>query len=244
MTNFINPIAERDEPDSGKLITPEDAYKIRHDHKFFCPDHDCQDKERILTAKKSINDNYFFSHRPRCEHDIKPETLLHKSAIKWFIDKDEYEIPSCRRTNGEFKKQTIKLDRTKTECEFRKLKRIIPDVKLMTTSDFQFAIEIIVMNDISNEKSKLIEEFKLPTIRVDLNQFYHANKKECQTDYAFIQTRLQTLMTDNNLKSWAIPPEFELIKDKFVLQTIESNDGCLTILTGLGIVLLIKRLTK
>ena len=244
MTDFLNPIAETDRPDSGKLIIPENAYKIKDNVSFFCPDYDCKDNERILTVKKSVNDNFFFSHRPNCGHDIKPETLLHKSAIKWFLDKDEYELPSYTFADKELKRQNIKLDKSKTECEFRKLKRIIPDVKLTTQNEFEFAIEIVVTSDIDEQKLKLINEFKLPTIRVDLTQFYKQNKKDCQVNYEFIQNHLTGLMTDNNLKAWVLPPEFQLIKDKFDFGTINKNDGCLTILTALGIILLIKRLTR
>lgn len=244
MTVFLNPIAELDAPDSGKIILPNPAYNIKDKHKFFCPDYDCKDEKRILTVKKSSKDNYFFSHRRGSGHDIQPETLLHKLAIKWFLIQDEYEIPSLSLTGKKLVNQIVQLDKSKTECEFRKLKRIIPDVKLITENGFIFAIEIVVTSDINDSKSKLIEEFNLPTIRVDLSTFYNANKKSCQVDYEFIQNNLPTLLTDINLKSWVIPPKYESINDKFEFIQTNTNNGCLPILAGLGFFLLIRALCK
>ena len=62
MTELTNPIAELNSPDSGKLIRPENAYKIKSTEKFYCPDHDCLDENRILIVAKSKNNVYFFKH--------------------------------------------------------------------------------------------------------------------------------------------------------------------------------------
>jgi hypothetical protein len=237
MTDFLNPAAELDHPDSGKLILPSKAYEIKSKNKFYCPDFDCKDKKRILVVKKSSIGNYFFSHRPKCEHNIN-ETLLHKLAIEWFINKEKYEIPSY----NEIKKQIVVLDKSKTICEFRLFEKIIPDVRLITINGFQFAIEIVLTNDINDIKVKLIEEFRLPTIRVDLTKFYDENKVLCQTDYNFIISHLPQLMGDIKLKRWVITPDIETIKEKLELNQTSSNDGCMVILVGFGIFLLIRKL--
>ena len=41
MAEYLNPIAEKDNPDSGKIVRPENAYELKETHKFFCPDNDC-----------------------------------------------------------------------------------------------------------------------------------------------------------------------------------------------------------
>ena len=256
MQEFLNPIAEQDRPDSGVLVTPRLAYEIKDYHKFYCPDYDCIDKGRNLIVKKSKNDNHFFSHKPGCGHDIRPETLLHKLAVQWFIGKNEYELPEYVFADKRLASQIVKLEPTKTECEFRKLKRIIPDVKLVTTNSFEFAIEIVVTNDISDSKAKLIEEFGLPTIRVNLIHFFNQNKSECRTNYDFIQKHLPTLLTDFKLKSWAIPPKLNDLLGKFEVDDIlipvkpstNANSGCMLILVAtcfafvLGGVLIVKQL--
>jgi hypothetical protein len=208
MPDFLNPIAELNQPDSGKIVSPEEAYKIKDKYTFYCPDHECKDPKRKLTSKKSSNGNYFFSHNPRCSHDIFPETLLHKLAIKWFLNQDKYELPRHKSLNGDFSKILFK---EKTEAEFRLLKRIIPDVKLFAENNFEFAIEIVVTNDITAEKAKLIKEFKLPTVRVSLEDFYEENRDDCRTNMEFINANLPNLLTDIKRKSWAIPPDFKTI---------------------------------
>lgn len=98
------------------------------------------------------------------------------------------------------KNQHVKIDRLRSECEFRNLKRTVPDVKLITIEAFEFAVEIVVTSDISDEKSKLIHEFKLQTIRIDLTEFYKANKKDCQESYEFFNCHLTDLLTKINSK--------------------------------------------
>ena len=60
------------------------------------------------------------------------------------------------------------MDREKTELEYRRLERIIPDVKLTTIEGVEFAIEIVVTSDISEDKKKKIDKFNLPTLRISL----------------------------------------------------------------------------
>lgn len=252
MVEFLNPIAELEEPDSGKVVLADQAYELKDKIKFYCPDYDCKDSNRILIVKKSNKGNYFFSHKPECGHDIRPETLLHKLAIKWFLDKEEFELPLCKLLGQEIKIQKVKIDKSKTECEFRKLERIIPDVKLTTNQDFTFAIEIVVTNDINEIKAKLIKEFNLPTVRINLTNFYLENKDSCRGNFDFIQAKLPALLTDIKLKSWVIAPNYDSIINKLELtepvisKKTESNlnKGCFTVLTGVGIFLLIRRLLK
>lgn len=227
MHEFLNPVAELDKPDSGELVNPNVAYQLKEDHKFYCPDFDCKDSERILIIKKSSNGNPFFSHKPGFFHDINPETLLHKSAIKWFLAQTEFEIPSCDLVGKRLEQQTVILDPTKTKPEFRKLEHIIPDVKLTTISNFEFAIEIVVTNDVSQTKSKRIHEFGLPTIRIDLQDFYKANKTECQINLDFIQRHLPGLMSDIVKKTWVIAPQVELIQEKVSLLEIKTDNSWL-----------------
>ena len=253
MSDFLNPIAELDKADSGKIITPEEAYKIKETHDFFCPDFDCKDRDRVLTPAISVNKNYFFRHKPKCKHDIRPETLLHKSAIKWFEGKSEFEIPGGKTSAYMFSKQMLQIDATKTECEYRKLKVLIPDVKCCSLNGFEFAIEIFVTNDVSEDKTKLINEFGLPVVRIDLSKFYKTYPHKCRVDLAFINENLPALLTDVNLKSWVIPPSVESIDGKLewtpiekppIIATVEqakpegSGAGCILGLITLGLIYL------
>lgn len=97
MEEYLNPIAEKNNPDSGQITTPKNAYPIRKESEFYCPDHDCLDPKRKLIPTKSKLGNYFFKHKPKCTHEIRPETLLHKLAVKWFETREEFEIPQFDR---------------------------------------------------------------------------------------------------------------------------------------------------
>jgi hypothetical protein len=246
MTELLNPIAELDKPDSGNIVTPSRAHALRKEHKFYCPDHDCKDPNRILIPAKSKLAKYFFKHKPDFGHDIHPETLLHKLAVKWFGDCTAIEIPKSDR----IKQQTVELDITRTELEFRKLERIIPDVKLTTIKGFVFVIEIVVTSDIKMEKSKLIEDFKLPTLRIDLSNFYYRNKENCRTDYEFVKSNLDGLLTDINIKSWAIAPtnsnldSLDLEELKPNPATTAENTGCLVVLFTLGTIIILRKWIK
>src|SRR5688572_3870888 len=204
MSEYLNPVAEIHKIDSGELVSPEQGLKHTQ---FFCPDYDCRDPDRILLLVISKNKNPFFRHRANFSHDIRPETLLHKSAIKWFVGKKSYEIPRHNSNGFSFAKQQIDLDDSKTICEFRKLRLIIPDVKLCMVNGFEFAVEIVVTNDLSDEKKKLIHQFDLPVLRVDLSEFYKKHRNECRSDLDFINQHLSSLMTDDSLKSWVIAPQ-------------------------------------
>ena len=171
-------------------------------------------------------------------------------AVKWFENINTFEIPEFRTKKHFLSKQILKINSKKTELEYQKLKLIIPDVKLITESEFEFAIEIFVTSDIKDEKSKLINEFGLPTLRIDLSKFYKENPEKCRTDYEFINSRLNELLNNINLKSWEILPtqeqlenkiDIELIKEK---ETINENEGCLISVFILGIFYLFFRKKK
>jgi hypothetical protein len=234
MVEFLNPIAELDNPDSGKIISPAKAYNLKDEREFFCPDYDCKDVERILTVKRSSQGNYFFCHRSNCTHDIRPETLLHKSAISWFKGKNDFEIPSHLFKNKLLDKQIIQIDSSKTELEFRKLKRIIPDVILHSPSGLILAIEIVVTNDISEKKKKLIDEFNLPTLRINLAEFYSLDPFRSRTDLEYIMANINVLLSDLSLKSWIrVPSELNGLNTSPIKKVIGWEN---LVLTGIAIV--------
>lgn len=244
MADFLNPIAEVGRVDSGDIRTPEEAAPLKGTHSFFCPDFDCKDKNRKLILKRSVKDKYFFSHLPGCEHEIRPETLLHKLAIKWFENKTEFEIPEGINSGKRIKKQFLNLDPQKTYLEYSRLKTIIPDVKLYTFGKFEFAVEIFVTNDISDSKKKLIEQFGLPTIRIDLSDFYKLHPQECRINKDFVSQNLDNLLTDINLKEWVVFPNMELLLNELETENIpqpqhSNNPGCMVILPFIGILWLV-----
>jgi len=246
MEEYLNPIAERDSPDSGEIVTPKDAHPIRKEFDFYCPDHDCLDPERKLVPAKSKLGNYFFKHKPNRTHEIHPQTLLHKLAIKWFEGKKKFEIPSFEVGNKIANQQLLSIDSEQTELEYRRLERIIPDVKLTTNDGFPFAIEIVVTNDLSEDKIKLIEQFNLPTIRIDLTEFYEENTDKCRVDYDFVTANLDELLTDISLKSWAVLPKYSETEGKLELTEKPKNDntGCLIGMATVGLIYLFNKLKK
>lgn len=245
MSELLNPIAEVDTIDSGIIATPEEAILIKDNHSFFCPDYDCKDPARRLIIKKSTLGNCFFSHFPECEHKIRPETLLHKLAIKWFENKTEFEVPKGAFSNKHINKQVLKLNVEKTILEYSHLKTIRPDVKLCTVENFEFAIEIVVTNDIDQSKNKLIEQFGLPTIRIDLTEFYKLNADKCRLDKQFVEQHLNGLLTNVNLKEWIVFPKTD--EHGLFINTSQqsaNNTSWIAILSVIGVLWIINKLRK
>lgn len=237
---FTNPIAEVDSPDSGWIVTPEDAIHLKEGHKFYCPDFDCADKERVLFIKRSTNGNLFFSHRHGFGHNIRPETLLHKLAIKWFEGKSEFEIPSYTSQSKKIGQQVVPLDLFETRLEYSQLKQHVPDVKLQTTDGFTFAVEIVVTNDVSSNKLEIIKQFGLPTIRIELTSFYEQYPQECRVNKEFIESRLTSLLTDIARKSWVVPPEPISLPSSILTEELPKNNqagntGCIIIMPFVGL---------
>lgn len=228
---YLNPVAEKDSADSGRIMTPEEAYPLRKDFQFFCPDHDCLDSERKLIPAKSKLGNLFFKHKPNYTHDIQPQTLLHKLAVKWFEKKEEFEIPRFELDDKIVKQQKISIDSERTKLEYRQLERIIPDVIMTTIDGFEFAIEVVVTSDINEDKRKLIEKFELPTVRIILSDFYNKEPHKCRTDYSYIHQSLDHLLTNPELKSWVIAPK-KIVDSISFEEKSTGNSGCL-----LGIVI-------
>jgi hypothetical protein len=240
MSELLNPIAELDSVDSGKIIQPEYAHRIRELNKFFCPDYDCRDPKRKLFVRRRENGRPHFYHAPDCEHEIRPETLLHKLAIQWFVDKVIFEVPGFSSKDKKFDVTILHLNGNETIPEYSKLARIKPDVKLCTINGFHLAIEIVVTHDVDENKRKLIHEFGLPTIRIDLSYFYKRNQKQCQINPEFVKMHLDELLTDINFKSWVVAPNLDEITDDFKIENVPksvaqvkpqpSNGDCLSVI--------------
>lgn len=110
----------------------------------------------------------------------------------------------------------------------------------MTTSDgFEFAVEIFVTSDINEDKKKLIEKFDLPTVRIDLSEFYEAEPQKCRTDYNYVQQNLDSLLIDLNLKSWVIGPKED---DSIPFEEKPTNNfGCFLGVVTIGLIYLFTR---
>jgi hypothetical protein len=213
MADILNPLAEVDAPDSGRYATPDEA-KSDRSRKYFCPDSDCLDKLRRLIFKTSKNGISFFCHYPDFQHEISPETLLHKLTIKSFEGLKEFELPSFKNDEGNYYPvQLISIDLTKTILEFRELKGIRPDVTVTSLTGMQFAIEIFVTHRTKENKIQRLEDHKLPTIEIDLKDFYYLNRERCKTDIRFIKENAPLLVSDLNRKNWLAKPKPEQIVD-------------------------------
>jgi hypothetical protein len=254
MVDFLNPIAELDHPDSGIILKPEGCRKYRDEgRQFFCPDPECIDPNRILRLVVRSNGTIFFRHEANCGHSIQSETLLHKLSVRWFEKREQINLPLYQRDKFYLPPQVTLLDPMKTKCEYRKLERHIPDVRLVTTNGFEFAIEIVVTSDISNDKNKLIHDFGLPTLRINLSTFYKENSEKCRTDYDFVVGKLDSLLGDVARMNWIIPPNLEEVNNKLEMNELQTalevsspsklpkqppNSGCMLILFTLGLSLI------
>lgn len=250
MSDILNPLAELDRVDSGQYRTPEEA-KRDHDHKYFCPDPECLDETRRLIFKISNKDRPFFCHHPKFEHEIRPETLLHKLVIKAFERLDSFEIPAFRNAAGNYYgSQVISIDASKTAIEYREHRNIRPDVSITTSSGIEIAIEVFVTIKTKTEKIGKIKSLGLPAIEIDLSKFYFQYKERCKSDIAFIRENALPLINDLSLKHWLhkLPTDScaELVKSEEPTKgepvksesITSSNSGCFVALILLPFFLL------
>lgn len=92
----------------------------------------------------------------------------------------EFEFPSFKDDNGNYyPAQTIPIDPDKTIMEFRDLQGIRSDVTITSLGGMQVAIEIFVTNRTKEKKIQRIEDHKLPTIEINLKDFYQLNRDRC-----------------------------------------------------------------
>src|SRR5690606_14185505 len=103
-------------------------------------------------------------------------------------------------------------------------------------------IEIVVTNDISDSKAKLIDQFGIPTIRVDLSKFYKNDRVKCRVDLEFIHQNLPSLLADLKLKSWVIPPNFNDLDGRLESREVSinqpannTNTGCMVLLVATSV---------
>lgn len=213
MSEILNPLAEIDSIDSGKFLTPEEA-KDTPRHKYFCPDSDCLDENRRLIFKTSKNGRPFFCHYPDFQHEISPETLLHKLTIKKFEGLSQFEVPAFKDDGGNYyPTQILNINPEKTILEFKELQDVRPDVTVTSLNGMRLAIEIFVTNKTKERKIARLNNHNLPTIEIDLNDFYRSNRIRCKTDIAFINENAEVLIQKLPLKKWLNTPTSESIID-------------------------------
>jgi hypothetical protein len=208
---ILNPIAEREGTDSGLYCIPSEA-KNYPNSRFYCIDENCNDPQRRLFVKRSKLGRYFFSHYGNYQHDISPETLLHKLTIKSFEGLTEFQIPSFKDGQGNFyPEQMLLIDPNNTVLEFRELKGIRPDVTIVSIRGMQLAVEIFVTNRTKEKKVQRLNEHKLPTVELNLNDFYLKNKEQCKTDVPFIRDNAPKLVAELRRKKWLQLPTFDQV---------------------------------
>ena len=253
MDEILNPIAEREHPDSGLYCIPSEAKNFPNSH-FYCIDENCKDPRRRLFLKRSKLGTHFYSHYGNYQHEISPETLLHKLTIKSFEGLKEFELPSFKDDEGNYYPvQTIHIDSDKTVMEFRELRGIRPDVTITPLGGMQLAIEIFVTNRTKDKKIQRLEDHKLPTIEINLNDFYHLNRERCRTDITFIKENSPILVAELKRKNWLAKPKVDQIVDlvkgedpapAISRSTSSPGQGCLLILIFPLAVLLLLHLTQ
>jgi hypothetical protein len=242
MNEIRNPLGELDHFNSGKYVKPDQA-KNFEGHKFFCPDPKCLDEKRRLSYKVSKNGTPFFSHFPKYHHEINPETLLHKLTIKAFENLDKLEVPPFNDEYGNYyPSQVFLIDVDETVPEFRDLEGIRPDVALTSIHGMKLGIEIFVTSKTKEKKIQRIANHKLPTIEINLLEFYNLNRERCKTDIDFINQHAPQLIADPKRKIWLAQPCFQqtpgLVQSSPPTKTTpapksstsSSGGGCLVIL--------------
>lgn len=210
-TELRNPIAELYQPDSGVLVTPDEALGETH---FYCPYPNCLDDQRRLFRKKI--DRYFFSHHADCEHAGVPETMLHKLAIRHFKELAEFRFPDL---NGV--PHVVTLDPKETILEYNGLKNMKPDVRIVSTDGVEYLIEVFVTHETKGKKVEIIKGYQKPTIEIDLNNFYLSNLESCKNDLPFVRSRIPELLSNEGLKKWLYHPD--IIVQEVEVQTVPNE---------------------
>jgi hypothetical protein len=252
MDEILNPIAEREMPDSGLYCIPSDAKNYPNSH-FYCIDENCNDPQRRLFLKRSKLGRYFYSHYGNYQHEISPETLLHKLTIKSFEGLMEFELPSFKDDEGNYyPTQIFFIDPDRTVMEFRELQGIRPDVTITSLGGTQLAIEIFVTNRTKDKKIQRLEDHKLPTIEINLNDFYQTNRERCKTDIIFIKENSPVLVAELKRKNWLAKPKVDQIVDLIKGEepvpksspstTSSPGQGCLLLLVLPSAILVILQL--
>ena len=197
-SDLRNPYAERSFPDSGQRVLPEEAiYKLN----YYCPDPLCLDPNRRLFLKK--RQRYFFSHYKGYDHLYSGETLLHKLSIKYFQKLESFEAPSLNG-NESF---IIKIDTTQTKLEYNGFKNLRPDIKITSIEDDTYFIEIFVTHETKGKKLNELKEYNLPTIEIELNDFYYQHQEQCRINVEFVRNEVPTLISNIALKKWLYHPD-------------------------------------
>ncbi|QCK15227.1 hypothetical protein [Mangrovivirga cuniculi] len=235
MKMFKNPVAKIGDPIQGKIITPIDAEgenNPRDKVKYYCPCQNCKDPDRLLVLSRSPKGNYFFKHRSGFEHEWKPMTLLHLYIQEYLAKENIILIKDFNTKNFKVRKQNISINPFMTTIEDNCHEDIRFDVTVITKSGLKITIEVIVTNDITQQKVDKIRKSKIPTLRIDLSQFYYENRLECQSDPEFVKSHTKGLVEDIANQDWVQTPSENEVRKHF--EFVEKKDE-----TGWGIVALI-----
>jgi len=249
---MVNPLAEIDYPDSGKLVTIEEAEQLKKENekiKFYCPDALCPDKERrLIPVLNTTNKIQHFRHHSGCEHLINGETPLHKIAKNRFKGYVEFFLPDVIDKSGKKIKDSwpLKIDKSKTRVEY-KHHDVKPDVAIYGTNKERYYIEVFVTNETKLKKIQKIQGYKVPTIEIRLDDFYKMLSKEQRYDLDFLREEIDSLLSDNSRKYWLFPPKVEGSQLKFNYRKKQSDpDYSEWLIVGLiiGAILFIPKILK
>lgn len=97
--------------------------------------------------------------------------------------------------------------------EFRDLQGIRSDVTITSLGGMQVAIEIFVTNRTKEKKIQRLEDHKLPTIEINLKDFYQLNRDRCKSDITFIKENAPVLVAELKRKNWLAKPNVDQVVD-------------------------------
>ena len=151
------PFAIRD--DNDLIYSPEKASK---EFIYRCPV--CNE---IVTLKQGFKKIAHFSHKAtsKCTKENVTETILHKKAKKVFEKHNRIPLPLNDDyvifNNSYFYYEKVFLE--------KRLDTIIPDIILESFEGEQLLVEIVVYNNLSEEKIKKLKDLNVPCLVINLN---------------------------------------------------------------------------
>lgn len=208
-----NPIAEIGKPDSLDLVKPQDASP---EGEYYCPDKDCLDPERKLTLKVSTRNNKYFSHRPSCDHDISPDLLLHKMVVAQLKLLPAFLLPKP----GFFSQPKLfNINHQKSRIAFEPELKSTPEILLINDREEMVYLDIVLNDDLSEEKYQAAIQQNIPYVILDLKDFYSDHQDKLH-DIDFLQAEVPSLLHNQAVKKWLLTPSNQGAPKKKVSQLI------------------------
>lgn len=129
--------------------------------------------EQVKARKGKINQHHFAHHLPKEDCKIEPESALHKYAKEVIQKNLSITVPMNQEWNNSNDKNIIEFSNVITE---KAINSIRPDITgFVEKMGKNVYLEVVVTNAPDEEKLKIIQELKLDTVQIDLQEILTKN---------------------------------------------------------------------